>query len=521
MSPRAARRFPRGVVATPHHLASATGVAVLAQGGNAMDAVIAANLTLGVVAPYACGYGGDLFAIVWDGALTGYLGSGRSAGGATLDSMTGRSDGPWMPVLGPDSVTVPGAIAGWFDLLARWGTRDVASLVGDAVSYARDGFAVSDDAARMFHDGRRMYPAANPWYGAWHAVYGDVGGGTWLRQPALARTIETLAADGPDAYYRGPIGEAIVETLGAHGGAMAAADLTAHVGEWVDPLHGAYRDVDVVELPPPTQGVTALEALRLLDGLPLPPDGPARQHLLIEALKLALVDRDEWVSDPAAMPHPASHLLATPYLAARRATLRADAAGTPAAGVPQPGGTAYLCAADGDGLLVSLIQSNFLHFGAGVHVPKWGVNLNNRGSSFSLDGGRVNAFAPAKRPLHTLIPAMALRDGVPHLVFGSMGGDAQPGVHVQLLAHLIDDGADPAAAVAAPRWRVDPGSWRVRAESRFGPAFADALRAFGHEVVDAPPYDANMGHAHVIRVEAGGGYAAVADTRSEGLALGH
>ncbi len=156
-----------------------------------------------------------------------------------------------------------------------------------------------------------------------------------------------------------------------------------------------------------------------------------------------------------------------------------------------------------------------------MHVPAWGVNLNNRGSSFSLDGGRVNAFAPAKRPLHTLIPAMALRDGTPHLVFGSMGGDAQPGVHVQLLAHLVDDDADPAAAVAAPRWRVDPGSWRVRAETRFGPAFADALRALGHDVADAPPYDPDMGHAHVIRVEAGGGYAAAADPRSEGLALGH
>lgn len=520
MSPRAARRFPQGAVASPHHLASATGLGVLARGGNAMDAVLAANFTLGVVAPYLCGYGGDLFAIVWDGALTGYLGSGRSPAGASRDAIAARSDGAWMPVLGPDSVTVPGAIAGWFDLLDRWGTRDFAELAADAVGYARDGFAVSDDAARAFHDGRRMYPKANPWYGAWHAVYGDVRGGTWLRQPALARTIDTLAGNGPDAYYRGPIGAAIVATLAAHGADLADGDLAAHAGEWVDPLHAAYRDVEIVELPPPTQGVTVLETLRVLDGLPLPPDGPARQHLLIEALKLAFADRDRWVSDPAAMPRPATDLLAEPYVAARRALLRADRASTPVPGDPQPGGTAYLCAADRDGLLVSLIQSNFLHFGAGVHVPEWGVNLNNRGCSFSLDADRVNVFAPAKRPLHTLIPAMALRDGAPHLVFGSMGGDAQPGVHVQLLAHLLDDDADPAAALAAPRWRVDPGSWRVRAESRFGPAFMDALRALGHDVVDAPAYDADMGHAHVIRVEPGGGYCAAADPRSEGLALG-
>ena len=520
MSPRAARRFPQGVVASPHYLASATGLGVLAQGGNAMDAVLAANLTLGVVAPYACGYGGDLFAVVWDGDLTGYLGSGRSPAGATRDALAARSDGPWMPALGPDSVTVPGAIAGWFDLLGRWGTRDFETLAADAVGYARGGFAVSDDAAGAFHDGRRMYPKANPWYSAWHDVYGDVRGGTWLRQPALARTIETLAADGPDAYYRGPIGKAIVATLAAEGGDHADVDLASHAGEWVEPLRAAYRDVEVVELPPPTQGVTVLEALRILDGLPLPPNGPGRQHLLIEALKLALSDRDRWVSDPAAMPRPAAHLLTEPYVAARRALLRADAAGVPAPGDPQPGGTAYLCAADRDGLLVSLIQSNFLHFGAGVHVPEWGVNLNNRGCSFSLDADRVNVFAPGKRPLHTLIPAMALRDGSPELVFGSMGGDAQPGIHLQLLARLVDDEADPATAVAAPRWRVDPGSWRVRAESRFGAVLVDALRGLGHDVVDAPAYDADMGHAHVIRVESGGGYSAAADPRSEGLALG-
>ena len=487
-----------------------------------MDAVIAANLTLGVVAPYACGYGGDLFAIVWDGALTGYLGSGRSAGGATLDAMAARSDGPWMPVLGPDSVTVPGAIAGWFDLLARWGTRDFASLTADAVSYAADGFAVSDAAARPFRDGRRMYPAANPWYGAWHAVYGDVGGGTWLRQPALARTIEALAADGPDVYYRGAIGEAIVETLGAHGGAMAGADLTAHVGEWVEPLHGAYRDVDVVELPPPTQGVTALEALRLLDGLPLPADGPARQHLLIEALKVALVDRDEWVSDPAAMPHPASHLLAAPYLEARRATLRADAAGTPAAGVPQRGGTAYLCAADADGLLVSLIQSNFLHFGAGVHVPAWGVNLNNRGSSFSLDGGRVERV----RAREAAPPHADPRDGAAATAHRTSCSGAWAATPSPACTSSSSPTSSTTTPTRPPRSRRLAGA-STRGAGGSAPRPASGLRSptrcapSATTSRTAPPYDPDMGHAHVIRVEAGGGYTAAADPRSEGLALGH
>jgi gamma-glutamyltranspeptidase/glutathione hydrolase len=219
------------------------------------------------------------------------------------------------------------------------------------------------------------------------------------------------------------------------------------------------------------------------------------------------------------MTEPAEALLADDFVASRRAALRPDVALDPGLGVAQPGGTAYLCAADRDGLLVSLIQSNFMSFGSGVHVPDWGINLNNRGFSFSLDPDRANVFAPGKRPLHTLIPALALRDDAPWLVFGSMGGDAQPGVHLQLLARLVDDRADPGDALDAPRWRVDPGSWRVHAESRFAPGVLDGLRARGHDVEEGPRYDPGMGHAHSIRCQRPG-YAAAADPRSEGLALG-
>ena len=514
-----ARRYPRAAVATPHYLASMTGLGVLAQGGNALDAAIAANLTLGVVAPYLCGYGGDLFALVWDGRPHGYLGSGRSPAGATLAAMRAESGASHMPVLGPHAVTVPGGPAGWFDLLERWGTRDFATLAQDAVSYARDGFEVSAAAAPVFAEGTRMYRQRVEHFDAWRGVYADVRAGSWLRQPALARTIETLASDGPDAYYRGPIGEAIVATLHRHGGALAPGDLAAHAGEWAAPLRATYRDVDILELPPPTQGVTALEALRILDGFALPPPGVAREHLLVETLKQALADRDRFVTDPAAMTRPATDLLAEDFLASRRAAIRPDVAVDPGIAAAQPGGTAYLCAADRDGLLVSLIQSNFMSFGSGVQVPDWGINLNNRGFSFSLDPDRANAFAPAKRPLHTLIPALALRDDAPWLVFGSMGGDAQPGVHLQLLAHLVDDGAAPGAALGAPRWRVDPGSWRVHAEDRFPPGLLDGLRAHGHDVEPGPRYDSGMGHAHAIRCQTTG-YAAASDPRSEGLAAG-
>jgi gamma-glutamyltranspeptidase/glutathione hydrolase len=509
----AAKRFPRAGVATPHYLASAAGLATLADGGNAVDAAVAANLTLGVVAPYLCGYGGDLFAIVWDGELHGYLGSGRSPAAATLDSVVAEHD--TMPTLGAHSVTVPGGPAGWFDLLERWGTRTFAELGAPALRYARDGFEVTQAAAPVFDGCRFLYADFAPWTD----VYGSVEAGTVLRQPALARTIELLAADGPGAYYRGPIADAIGATAQGAGGTLAATDLAGHAGQWVAPIRARYRDVAIAELPPPTQGVTALEALRMLDGLDLPLDGPARQHLLIEAMKLALVDRNDHVSDPEAMSTPVEALLTEEWVEGRRAALDRDRATTPAPSIAHTGGTAYLCAADEDGLLVSLIQSNFLAFGSGVHVPAWGINLNNRGSSFRLDPGHVNALAPSKLPMHTLMPAMALRDDEPTIVFGSMGGDSQAQIQVQLLAHLVDDGADPQVAVDAPRWCIDPSNWQLRAERGFGADMIEGLAARGHAPQRSPRGDSGMGHAHVI-ARTPGGYAVATDPRAEGAALG-
>jgi gamma-glutamyltranspeptidase/glutathione hydrolase len=410
---------------------------------------------------------------------------------------------------------VPGAVAGWFDLLDRWGTRNFDQLAQFALRYAEDGFEVTPGGARAIGEGRQMYPDSP----AWQAVYGNVHGGDWLRQSALARTIARLGSDGPDSYYRGPIGEAIAAAVQERGGDLAPGDLSSHTGEWVDPLLARYGDVEVAELPPPTQGVAALEALRILDVTGLPSSGAERDHVMIEAAKLALADRDRWVSDPAAMPRPASDLLTDEWVKSRSDAIDPSRATMPDRGDPAPGGTAYLCAADGDGLLVSLIQSNFVHFGSGVHVAEWGINLNNRGFSFSLDPHRVNAYAPAKRPMHTLIPALALRDGQPSLVFGSMGGDAQAPVHVQLLARIVEAGEDPAAAVAAPRWRLDPGSWHVRAETRFDADTIGALRAKGHEVSTTSAYDSGMGHAHAVW-PTGNGWGATFDPRSEGAALG-
>jgi gamma-glutamyltranspeptidase / glutathione hydrolase len=511
----AAKRFPHGGVATPHYLASAAGAASLARGGNALDAAIAANLALGVVAPYLCGYGGDVFAIVWDGELHGYLGSGRSPRAATIESVRNRARSEAMPVLGAHAVTVPGGVAGWFDLLERWGTRSFGELAAPALSYARDGFELTPTGAMYLAGSLALYEGSD----ALRSTYKGVEAGAVLRQPGLAHTIETLAADGPDAYYRGEIANAIADTHQAEGGLLTADDLGAHEGRWTAPLLAQYRDVEIAELPPPTQGVTALEALRILDGFSLPEDDADRHHLLIEATKLALQDRNEHVSDPAAMIVSPKAMLADDWIDARRSRIDPGLATTPAPGPAHVGGTAYLCAADADGLLVSLIQSNFLSFGSGVHVEEWGINLNNRGSSFTLDPTAVNALAPAKLPMHTLIPAMAMRDGAPWFAFGSMGGDSQAQIHVQLLAHLVDDGADPQDALNAPRWCIEPSSWTLRAERGFEPEWFDGLRKRGHDPQLAPRVDAGMGHAHAIQ-RTGGGYAVATEPRAEGAALG-
>jgi gamma-glutamyltranspeptidase/glutathione hydrolase len=513
--PESARRFPRSGIATPHYLASATGLATLAQGGNAVDAIVAANLALGVVAPYFCGYGGDVFAIVWDGSAHGYVGSGHSAATASVDALRGEGL-EHMPYFGGHSVTVPGGPRGWFDLLERWGTKSFGELSEAAVGYARDGFEPTVRGHDMITQSSIFYPPEFEW----PAMYDGATVGGRLRQPALAELIERLAAGGPDAYYRGEVAETIAATIQQRGGLITADDIAAHRGEWVDPIRAGFRDVEILELPPPTQGVTALEMLRIVDGIELPPDGPERQHLLIEAAKLAFADRDTYVSDPRHMRVDPAAILADDWIAARRARIDPSRASSPEPYRAPTGGTAYLCAADADGLLVSLIQSNFLGFGSGIHVDRFGINLNNRGSSFNLTEGHANAIAPTKRPMHTLIPALGLRDGDPWLVFGSMGGDAQPLIHLQLLTRILDDHTELQAALAAPRFNVDAGRWRVKTEWHMPAETVAGLEAFGHRVESIGPLDVGVGHAHAIELGPEGGYAVATDPRAEGAALG-
>lgn len=500
--------FPRGCVASPHHLASQAGADVLAGGGNAIDAALAANLVLAVVTPYHCGAGGDLFALVWDGErLHGYNGSGRAPAAAGLQAVRAAAGAGVMPQAGALTVTVPGAVAGWFDLAERFATRDFAALSARARELAAEGFEVSDEGAGWFAGGRAAFGADE----RWREAFGAVRAGYPLRQPDLARALERLAADGAEAFYRGAIGASVAACVRERGGLLEEADLAAHAGEWVEPLTLRYGTFELVELPPNSQGMTAQLAL----GTARAAGGDAvDDHVLVEAMKLALADRDAHLTDPAWMDVSPAQLLDPGRLSERSATISPGrAASMPRPGRPANGGTAYLCAADARGLCVSLIQSNFVGFGSGLLVPGFGIGLHNRGAYFSLDPEHRNAIAPRKRTLHTLMPAMLLRDGRPRHVLGTMGADAQPSIQVQLVHRLVDRGEDVATAVSAPRWAVSPADGSLTAESAH-PAL-DALAERGHRTIVLGELEHALGHAHAIEVLAGGGFAGAADPRTE------
>jgi len=512
-----ARAYPNGVVCTPHYLASAAGAAMLADGGNAIDAALCANFVLGIVTPYMCGFGGDLLAMVWDGELHAYRGVGRAPAGATAEFVRNQSGQAEMPVFGPHPVTVPGAVEAWFTLIEKFATRSFGALVQRALHYAEEGFPVTKRGAWFFENSALLYEHFG--LSDFHDAYGDVEAGDWIRQPELARTIRTLADDGPAAYYRGPIGAAIAERLQRAGGAMTAADIAAYTGAWVDPLRAPFRDVEILEMPPPTQGLTALEALRIVDGLDLGVDGPEREHLLIEAVKLALADRRQYLGDPEAMTIAPERLLQDDWIAARRAAIDPRRA-RPARPHAEPdGGTIYMCAADRDGMLVSLIQSNFSGAGSGLRVGEWGLNLHNRGSAFVLDDAHPNGIGPQKMPLHTLIPAMSFRDGRPWLVFGTEGGHGQAQTHTQLMVRMLVDGDDPQRAISAPRFTIDPTTGRIAIEDHFPAEWIDELRRRGHEIDVVRGYRHGPGIAHAIECTRPG-YRSGSDPRAEGGSVG-
>jgi gamma-glutamyltranspeptidase len=539
-------RGARGAVVAPHHLATAAGSAVLRAGGSAVDAAIATNACLGVVMPNACGIGGDAFWLIWDAASGRQLalnGSGRAPAGVSAEALR-RAGLRTIPLRGPHSITVPGAIRSWDEAHRRFGQLSREAILAPAIELARGGFPAWDGFIDAVEGTAPIVAAALGADSGFFEVYRPAGRpwrpGELVRLPALAATLETLASKGFDAFYDGDLGERQARGLAAIGSPIRASDLAGHTVEWGEPLTLDYRGVRVTTHPPNSSGVVALELLSILAQFEPPPAGdfgpegvsdPAWIHLGIEAAKLAMADRDRYLTDPAFREVPVERLLDRGYGAAQAGRINPRRAAHPTAATNPPGGgTIYLATVDRDGNAVSLIESNYLGFGSGVVDPLTGIHYQNRGSYFSLDPAHPNVLEPGKRTLHTLLPGMLFRDGQPGpwVVAGSMGGDAQPQIHAQLVSALVDGGVDVRTGVTAPRWYVAPGEQfappiEVRLEPRHRPGVAEALVAMGHPVTLMEPFDSDLGHEHAIELVGGGpaapggSLAAATDPRSAGL----
>ena len=517
---------PRGMVATPHPQATEAGIEALRAGGTAVDAAVAANAMLTVVYANACGIGGDAFALVWDPAearLYGFNGSGRSPAGLSIEHVQ-RAGHETMPQRGPFTVNVPGAVDAWVQLLDRFGRRSLADALRPAADVAEHGY-------RLTHITAGAIRGSLSWFDdAARAVFGSAGGpGDTIRQPLLAASLRAIAEGGREAYYGGPLGDEIARAVQTAGGVLSAGDIAAHRGDWVEPIATAYRDHELATIPPNSQGITALMALNVLSRLDWPIDMPMsadRIHAQVEALKVAWSERDRCVGDPDRRLADPSVLLSDGHAAWLASRLSADRAHPFEPMNPPGGGTVYLCAADADGMMVSLIESNYMGFGSGIMGGSTGIMLQNRGAYFSLDANHPNALAPGTRTLHTLMPGMLLRNGRAEVALGAMGGDGQPQTMVQLVTGLLDDGLDPQAAISRPRWVAQTDgpftplrSLSIESDGVDDPT-VEALRTRGHDVELVEPQTPLMGWAQLIRRLPDGSYEGGADPRADSVVAG-
>jgi gamma-glutamyltranspeptidase/glutathione hydrolase len=533
-------------VVAPHHLATGAGSSILRAGGSAVDAAIATNAVLAVIMPNGCGIGGDAFWLIWDAASGRQLalnGSGRAPARANAEALR-RAGHRTMPLRGPHSITVPGAVRSWGEAHRRFGRLSRDAILAPAIELARLGFPAWDGFISAVEVTAPIVAAELGPEAGFFGVYRPAGRawrpGERVRLAALASTLETLAGDGFDAFYEGGLGERQARGLATIGSPIEMADLAGHSATWGEPLALDYRGVRVTTHPPNSSGLVALELLAILARFeaPLPaafgPEGVSDSawiHLGIEAAKLAVADRDRYLTDPAFREVPTEHLLDPAYVASLAARIEPRRAARPSAATnPSGGGTTYLATVDSDGNAVSLIESNYLGFGSGVVDPATGVHYQNRGGYFSLDPDHPNVLEPGKRTLHTLLPGMLFRNGQagPWVIAGSMGGDAQPQIHAQLVSALVDGGVDVRTGVTAPRWYVEPAEHfgppvEVRLEPRHRVGIAEALEALGHPVTLTAAFDSTLGHEHAIELveggpaAPGGSLAAATDPRSAGL----
>jgi len=511
--------FARNVVSTSQPLATQAGIAVLRAGGSAVDAALATAIALTVVEPCSNGLGSDLFAIVWDGRkLSGLNASGRSPAGWTPKRFAKYEQ---MPRAGWDTVTIPGAVSGWVELSRRYGKLPFADLFEPAIRYARDGYAVSPIVADKW---AKAVPILGevPGFAEHFLPRGRaLRAGEIFSSAGMAVSLEKIASSSGEAFYRGALAEAMVAHARKHGGAHTLGDFAAHRCDWVEPMALRYRDYTIHEIPPNGQGIAALMALGILEHFDFGSglvDSSAVQHLEIEAMKLAFADVYRFVADPRAMKVAPEELIDRSYLRSRARLIDRGRAQDFKHGTPPRAGTVYLTAADASGMMVSLIQSNYMGFGSGIVVPGTGISLQNRGTGFSLQRGHPNRVGPRKRPFHTIIPGFVTRAGKPYATIGVMGGPIQPQAHVQTLVRLLDYRQQPQAVLDAPRWKVN-GGLSLDLETGIAPSVQDGLAALGHRFASIPDSYMDFGAGQII-VRVSGGYVAASDPRRDGQAGG-
>ncbi len=510
-----------GIVASGHPLASAAGIRVMQEGGNAFDAIVATAAVVAVTKPSMTGLGGHNLALIWNAKsqeLAALDANGPAPAAATRERY---KDG--IPEHGPLAASVPGTVAGWDALLSRFGTRRLADLLQPAIQYAEQGFAVNyllhgEIAGQQ--DALRRWPtsAAVLLPGGKVPEPTDV-----LRQPDLAGSLKLIAQHGPSVFYEGEIAQRIGEFMAANGGIVAAADFSGFQPRWGQPWHVTYRDVDFYGQPPPSQGFIIGQELNVFEGYdPASISEPDRIHVMVEAKKLAFADRTRYLCDPEFTPVPLDVLLSKDHASRQRERIGASAAsGVKALDLALAGGeTTYMCAVDGEGNAVSFIQSLFHNFGSCVIAGDTGILLSNRMCGFSTEAGHPNVVEPLKRPSMTLNTCMIFRDGRPWIVYGTPGADAQVQTNFQHAVDWVDFGMDVQTAIESPRYRHLPGN-KLLLESRFAPETIEALRAKGHEVVVGGPWEKETGGAQAIMIDPRSGVLqGGADPRREGYAIG-
>jgi gamma-glutamyltranspeptidase/glutathione hydrolase len=525
-SPYPSRRsavVAENVVATSQPLAAQAGLAMLARGGNAVDAALATAITLTLVEPSGNGLGSDAFAIVWDGKeLHGLNASGRSPAAWSLERFAGHDK---MPFRGWETVTVPGAVAGWVAMSEKFGKLPFADLFAPAIGYAQDGFIVTPVIAELWRRAAAEL-GHHPGFAETFLPDGQPPKvGTRYANKDFARTLRLIADTKGEAFYRGPLAEAICDFAALHGAALTREDMAAHTVDWCGTISQRFDDLELHEIPPNGQGIAALMGLGILSHTrirDLGPDDPLAFHLQIEAMKLAMLDAEAYVADGDHMSEVTSQALLDPaYLASRAALIDEARAQDFNVGAPQNGGTVYMTAADASGMMVSFIQSNYAGFGSGVAIPGTGISMQNRGAGFSLDPASQNVVGPSKRPFHTIIPGFLMGPDGPLMSFGVMGGPMQAQGHVQMVLRTQVWGQDPQLAADAPRWRFVAGL-EVAVEDTMVPQTLETLRAMGHDLsLEAPDNAFGFGGAQLICRLAEGGYAAGSDPRKDGAAVGY